>query len=309
MLIWAGFLVLLGLGTAVLSWSSKYRRYSVRSIARDVGDTVPDGNQAVLEERVARQTRAMALGVVTAGVVLLLAALFWKPDVDAVGGPFHLLALPVAFSAIALAIVEIWSPNAVRGSATRTARTSVPVLKDYLPRFVIVLTWSLGIFSCVTLAGVLLLGQTRWFDEAVILDGPVPVLGGALTILAVLTVFAVRQILNAPQPARDERELYWQDAMRAATLFLLHAALAMVAILALVVVAETLDAAASAVAMTSGQVGPAWTGVVLVSAYVLLPVMILVSVGLLIVTLSPGQRGHFRRRLWTSDGGHGRASA
>ena len=309
MFIWAGLMIVLGLSAAVFSWSAKYRRYSVRRLAKDIGDTASDGNQAVLEARVGRQTLAMGLGVVAAGAVLLVAALFWQPDVDALGGPFHLLALPLAFSAVALAAVEIWWPSAGRGSGIRTARTSVPVLQDYLPRYVVVLTWSLGFLSWLTLAGVLLLGETKWFDERVILDGPVPVLGLALTILSVLTVFAVRQVLNAPQPARDERELYWQDAMRASTLFTLHSALAMVAILALVVVAETLDAAASAVSLASGQVGPAWTGIVLVLAYILLPVMVLVSVGIVISAVSDGQRGHFRRRLWTGDGGHRKASA
>ncbi len=309
MLIWAGFLVLLGLCTAVLSWSSRYLRYCVRRLATNIGDTVPAGIQSLLEDRAARRARGVGLGVVAAGIAILAVVLVWGPDVVDADGLWAVVALTFTFGALGLAAVEIWWPVTVEDSAVRTARTSVPVLADYLSPSVMVLTWSLTVLSWLVLAGALVLGRTKWFDEAVILGGPVPIFGVGVTSLAILTVLAVRRVLNAPQPASDQRELFWQDALRASTLSSLYTALTVSSLLGLMLASYAVDDAASVVALSSGQVGPEWTGSILMIAYTLAPIYLVVNMGL---TLSgQGRRDvrHFCRRLWTGDGGQRRASA
>lgn len=302
MLLVPGMLILLGLGTALLSWNTRYRTRAVQKLAVDINDAVPVQYAAVLELGVARRTRAVAAGVIVTGIVLLALTLAAGSAAAALDSPWIPLALAFTFIAVALAAVELWWPATLHDSSARTARTSVPALKDYLPRYIVVVTWALTGLAWVILIGTLVLGQTRWFDASIVGEGPVPALGLAVTVLALLTLFAVQQVLRAPQPARDDTELYWQDAVRASTLARLHAGLALVSVLVLGVVAETLDAAASAIATASGQVGPDWTGAVLIASYFLAPLVLIAFLAFLLNRNRRSDNTHFRRRLWA---GHG----
>lgn len=309
MLVTAGMVIVLGLVTTLLSWSTRYTRFDVRRLARNIGEPAPSVSQAGLEERTARRTRGVGLGIMAAGIAVLALVLLWGADAVDADGPWAVVALTFTSGAVGLAAVEIWWPSTVENSSVRTARSSVPVLGDYLAPSVVVMTWSLTIFSGLVLAGALILGQTQWFDEAVILGGPVPIFGGGVTALAILTVLAVRRVLTAPQPASDQKELYWQDALRASTLSSLHTALTVVSILGLMLAADAMDAAASAVSLASGQVGPGWTGAILMVAYAFAPVYLLVSVGLALSGQGRRDARRFRTRLWPSEGEHRTASA
>ena len=310
MLIGAGLLLLAGLVAGLLSWNARFRTRAVTRFAASVSDVVPPEHRDVLEDRVARRTRAVAVGIIAAGVVLLVLSV--GPLAGALGGGVWVpLALVVTLIAVALAAAEIWWPVVLEDSTTRTARVSVPVLSDYLPRYVVILTWSLAILGMMILVGMLALGHTRWFDAAVMRGAPAPLLGMAVLLLAILTAIAVRRILHTPQPSRNETELYWQDAVRASTLAWLHGALGLVAVLVFGGAAERLDAAASAVASATGEVGPEWTGMILVGAYVLAPVPLVMVMVFLLTRRGRRDNDHFRRQLWARENecSHGRAGA
>lgn len=146
--------------------------------------------------------------------------------------------------------------------------------------------------------GTILLSRSEWFDAATIMASPVPVLTAAIPVLAVLFGLAIRRVLDAPQPARDSAELYWQDAVRAQTLSSLVAPTPLVSLFALVMLGSVLDDAASAAAVAAGSVGPGWTAVLLVGGYLLPVVVVLLLLAVLTNLWGTSGMRHFRDRLW-----------
>lgn len=293
MLVDAVVLTLVGTVAVLLPMSRSYRSHLTHRLAQQAGAQVPADQVPALEARVTRRARGMGAGIVVAGLAVLVVALGWP---DARGSGYLLVSLMVTFGAAGLAAVEILRPGGVT-AGPRWARSTAPTLSDYVPPLVRVLGRVLTGVGMVVLLLALALGRTRWFDADTVWRSPVPVLVVALPVLVLLSELAVRRVLDAPQPARDEAELYWQDAVRANTLSSLTVPPALVGLLALVVSGAVLDDAASAVAVATGQVGPTWTTWLLVTGYVL-PFLVLVG-ALAATTLWGGtEMQRFRDRLW-----------
>lgn len=299
MLVEAGLFIALGLAAALLPGVTAYRRRAAQRLADRAGVAVPPEQLPALEARVARRSRAAAVGMVLAGVALaVLDRVVGEEQLVQVGAGWVAMALLFGFAVAALAVVEIWRPGTVPDDGARTARAVAPRLGDYLPRLVVVLTWVFTAVGVLALALTWGLGGSRWFDAATVRTGAVPALLVALPLLAGLTVLAVRRVLDAPQPARDETELFWQDAVRANTLSALHVPLAVVGLFATALSARTLDAAASTVAEATGQLAPVWTTALMVGGYALPLVLLAVA---LVLTLGPWggtEVTHVRQRLW-----------
>lgn len=288
-------LILVGLLAVLLPFSQTYRSRLTVRLAAEAEASVSPEQEATLEARVARRAWGGGGGIVFAGLVVLLADRVWDGSGEMGGG--LILSVLVVFGAAGLAVVEIWRPGELT-DGSRTARARAPGLDDYLSPRVRLVSGGITGAGLLTLAATLLLTRSEWFDTATILRSPVPVLAAAIPVLLLLTWLAVRRVLDAPQPARDESELYWQDAVRAQTISSMVLPAPLVSLLALIMCGSVLDDAASATAVASGQVGPAWTLAFLVIGYAL--PFVLVIVGLVVVS-GPWwttETRHFRERLW-----------
>lgn len=298
-------LLCFGVGATVLPALPAFRAASARTLTRKIGAQVPPGQRSAVEARTARRARGVGVGLVLGGVAVQAWYLVTGSALPPEYQGWVMVGLAWALGVAGLAVVEIWRPGARREREPRSARASVPRLTDYVPRYLIAMSWVFAAVAATAVLAAVALGRSRWFDAGTVLAGPVPAMGLVLALLAVLTHLAVGRVLDTPQPARDEAELYWQDGVRAVTLSMLHVPLAQVSTLVLFVVARTVDAAASDAARTVGEVGPQWVLAVLVVAHGLGLVMLVAFVlASLVNSWGPdSDRTRFRRRLWADPGG------
>lgn len=293
MLVDAVVLILVGTAAVLLPLSRAYRSHLTRRLARQADARVPEDQVPALEARVTRRARGVGAGILVSGLAVLVIALGWP---GARGGGYLLVSLMVTFGTAGLAVVEILRPGDIT-ARPRWARPTAPRLSDYLPPQVRVFGWIFTGVGLVVLLLALALGRTRWFDADAVWRGPVPVLLVALPVLVILSELAVRRVLDAPQPARDEVELYWQDAVRANTLSSLTVPPALVGLLAVVVSGAVLDDAASTAAVASGRLAPAWTTWLLVAGYVL-PFVVLLGTLAATTVWGGTEMQRYRDRLW-----------
>lgn len=298
-------LVILAVGglAVLLPLSRTYRSALGRRLTTKAGATVPPGQAAALESRLTRRAIAMGAAILLAGLGILLLRAVWPAGEEQVSG-FAILSVLFVFGAAGLVLADLRWPGTT-SEGTRTARATSPTVQDYLPPRLLVAGRVFVGVGLLALVVTLALSVSQWFDAAAIWRSPVPLLAGAIPVLLLLSSLATRRILDTPEPARDEAELYWQDAVRAQTLSSLSVTTPFVALFAVVVCGSVLDEAASTAAMAAGQVAPEWTLGLLVLGY-LLPVVLVVGTALATVA----QRGtwsemrHFQDRLWDGQPPH-----
>ncbi|MGO0578169.1 hypothetical protein [Ornithinimicrobium panacihumi] len=279
----------------LLPLSAAYRGRLVRTIAEQAQVRVPAEQAAALEARETRRALAGGVGVVVAGVILVVLSLAGV-DLAMFEGWFS-FALLLTVASACLAVVEILRPGAPT-DGPRFARLSSPVVGDYLSPKVLLGVAGVVALAVVVTAASLLLGRTPWFDAQVLRSSPLPLLAVALPVLAGLGWWAVQRLLDAPQPARDETELYWQDAVRSSTITTLAVPPAVIAVLGLLASGDVLDEAASVATARSGSVGPDWTVALLVMGYAA-PFVLLLALILLSTRWFGGSSiAHMRDRLW-----------
>lgn len=289
-------IIAVGMVAVLLPSTGTHRTYLRRRLTQQAGATVPVEQEPALEARLTRRARGLGTGILVAGLALLILAALRERAADSAGG-FFLLSVIAVGGAAGLVVADIlWPGHPVEGP--RTARATSPTAADYLPGWMRKLSAAVTLTGLITLGGVVLLARSEWFDAGVILRGPVPLLAVGLLAVALLSAWATHRILDAPQPARDETELYWQDAVRAQTLSSLNLTAPFLSLLALVVCGSVLDGAASAAAVASGQTGPGWSLVLLIAGYTI-PVVL--AIAILVFATGQGNNGemrHFRSRLW-----------
>lgn len=296
MLFDAVVLLAAGVLAALLPSFGSYRARLLRTLARRAGAAVPAEQVAVLEARLSRRHRGMAAGILGGGVLALVLSQTWAGAHEAAGG---WLILSVAFvaGAAGAALADVLWPGGVP-AGTRAARATSPTVDDYLPPLVRVLGRVFVAAGALALASTLVLATTVRFDASTVLNSPVPVLAASVPVLLVLSWLATRRVLDAPQPARDETELYWQDIVRGQTLSSLAVATPLVGLLALVVCGRVLADAAVTAAAAEGSPAPGWSVTLLVAAYV---VPLGLVVGGAVASSRPGaltETEHLRERLW-----------
>lgn len=290
-------ILLVGGLAVLLPLSGAYRSYLVRRLTTKAEATVPAEQEAALVARVTRHAWAVGAGILVAGVAALLLGRVWEGAEDAAGGFFVLSVMFVA-GAGGHALADIRWPGAT-SDGPRTARATSPALADYLPPQLLVAARVFVGTGLLAVVVTLLLTRSQWFDAATVWRSPVPLLAGAIPVLLLLSWLAIRRVLDAPQPARDETELYWQDAVRAQTLSSLVVATPFVGLFALVVCGSVLDDAASTAAVAAGQVGPQWSLWLLVIGYLLPFVLVLGAAALTAAQVGRwSEMQHFRERLW-----------
>lgn len=296
MLVDAVVLLVVGAGALLLPSFDFYRAHLRRAFVRKTGVPVPADQEAALEAKVARRSRGAGMAVLLAGLVALVLSQTWDGAGQASGA---VLVLSVMFlaGAAGVALAEVAWPG-VLTDGPRTARVTAPTVDDYLPGYLRTLGHVFVGAGMVALVGALLLGRTEWFDMGTVLRSPVPVLAVGIPVVAVLSRLAVRRVLDAPQPARDEAELYWQDAVRAETLSSLSVAAPLVSLLALIACGGVLDDAASAAAEAAGRIGPDWSLALLIAGYLAPVVLLGVAVALAARPGNGTEAQHVRDRLW-----------
>src|SRR5690625_957110 len=299
MLVDAVALVVLGTLVALLPLSAGYRAHLVRRLGAQAGTAVPADRSPALEARLARRARASGAGIVLGGLALAVTAALAPAGGEPPSGGFVVVSLAFTFGAGGVAVAEILRPGAV-GDGPRTARATAPSVGDYVAPGARVVCGAFTGVGLLALLGTLALTGSQWFAAAPVWASPVPYLAVAIPVVTALSWTARRRVLAAPQPARDETELFWQDALRATTLTSLTVPPALVGLLALTVCGTVLDDAASAAATASGAIGPDWSLWLLVAGYTA-PVVLLL--GALVLAVRPGggaEPEHFRTRLWAT---------
>lgn len=288
-------LIALGVLALLLPLSSAYRSSLTGQLVGWSSAHVPPAQRETIERRLTRRAQGAGAGILVAGLLALVLRQVWD-GADKASGGFFMLSVLFVMGAVGLVVADIWWPGDVPEGA-RTARMTSPELADYLPSTARLLGRVLVVLGLLALVGTLLLGRTRWFDAATILGSPVPWLAVAVPVLAGLTWLATRRLLDVPQPARDEQELYWQDLVRARTLGSLHTLAPLVSMFGVIVCGSVLDDAASAAAIGSGELGPGWSLWVLIAGY-LLPVLVVVGAAAVILN-GRSEADQVRSRLWS----------
>lgn len=286
--------IAVGVVGLLLPLSAGYRARLVDRLGDQARLEVPGRYREAFEMRETRRMRAGGVGIILTGLVIIGLSLAGVERGTLDG--WVLFSLMVVLGTMCLAAVEIWWPSApVDGP--RAARMTSPGLGDYLPPLVRRGYAVLVAVGFALTAGALLLGLSGWFDQGTLWRSPLPLVLVALPVLTGLTWVAVRRILDAPQPARDETELYWQDVIRSSTLASLLVPTAVVALLGVLAVGLALDYAASVAAAEIG-VGPSWTAALLVAGYVLPIALVAVLLVLTAGRFGGTEVAHMRDRLW-----------
>lgn len=294
----ATVLLIVGLVALVLPSVPAAHSMLVGHVERAVGAPPPPSWRAVLQRKLARRVRGAGAAWLLAGVLLALAAAGAVPGMSNLERDgFLLFTLLVAFGAAGVVVADLARPEAP-GDGPRAARASAPGLGDYVARPMQVLAGMAVVVAAVMGGAALLLGGSRWFEEETLWRSPLPVLAVALPVVVVLAGVAVRRILDAPQPARDEAELYWQDAFRAYTLESLVLAVAALGLLGMFATGAVLDGSASTAAEVSGEVGPAWTLALIILGYSLPVVLCLAALLTVPLFWRRSETPTFRTRLW-----------
>jgi hypothetical protein len=220
-------LVVTGVMLVTFAWrlrsSAVVRPAALRETARRAGLAVTPAVEPVLIARLRAQTRAILVGT-TVAFAAGAATLLMLPTPDGgVTAPFLLIALSGVGALIGNAIAEGRAALVPLDDRPRLARTPSPTRTDYLSTFD---RWTAPVSlsaSGLGLAGLGLLitgNPDGAFTDASLVQAWLP--AAALWVLALAAAAIGRvltsRILQRGQPAADDVELAWSDALRRGTL-------------------------------------------------------------------------------------------
>ena len=247
----AMLILLIGTVTVLLPLSKAYRSRLRRRLVKLARATVPPEQSKALETRVTRQSLMTGAAILVAGLVVLALDRLW----EVAGANFILVTFLAGAAGHALADI-LW-PNTA-GPGPRTARATATTAAHYVPTSFRVTAWATLGTGLVAVVGTLLLARTEFFDRNTILSSSVPAYAVGLVLVVLLVQWATHRVLRAPQPARDQVELYWQDALRAQTLSRLGTIPPVLGTLACLSSSNALWSAAWATSPPGGPPPPTW---------------------------------------------------
>lgn len=203
--------------------SAAVRPRALRETARQAGLAVTPEVEPILIIRLRTQTRATLVGTMVA-LVAGIAVLLPLPTPDAyVAGPFLLIALAGVGGVIGNAVAEGRAALAPLDDRPRLARTPTPTRTDYLSvfdRWTAPVSLGASALALVGLATLITANPDGAFGDAGLVELWLP--GAILWVLALASAAVGRvlttRILQRGQPARDDVELAWSDALRSRTL-------------------------------------------------------------------------------------------
>lgn len=170
----------------------------------------------LVDRRIRDRSMGLAAGGLVAALAFALVALVWPEFVPIGVAGFATTGLIVAAMAAGGGITAARQFAAPQGAdAPRIARLDAPTLDDYVhPGWA--WTAAIGAAAATILTAGVLTGAARGYAT----EAGLPLAG--LAVLATLSlggvvgaVFLTRRLLAIPQLASDERELQWDDALRA----------------------------------------------------------------------------------------------
>lgn len=251
-----------------------------------------------------RRLRARWIGV-GIGSALVLATRFathtWRTAPSATTVILVIFTIAVA-AAFADVVVSLRSVPAPLDSTRRVARLRPVTVSDYLAPTVIWITRGLAAAAVLGTLGVGALTLTGRFDLPTIVRGGGPL--ATLVALALLVVFEVtaRRVVTQPEPASADDELLWADARRADVLSHLASPVGVMGFGALLMLALSIDPAASEVAMRTTGDSPDWVlALILLALFFSLASLVLVAVMTMVIDRT--QPTWFLRRLWPDRAG------
>lgn len=291
-------LVVAGLLTVVFAWqlrpSAAIGPNALRDTARRAGLAITPEVEPVLIARIRSRTRGVLVGTLIALLVATasLIALPESPD-GGIWSGLMLIVLTGLGGAVGLCVAEFRSAFVSLGDRPRVARAPTPRRADYLST---VDLWcgpvAMGV-SGVALAAVAALILVDPDDA--LSDASIPSLwwpGFVLWIISLASAGVGRilstHLLGRGQPAGNDMELAWSDALRSWTLRALVQTPALGALCSVVVV---LTSVSSAVSSQSG------TGTALSVAFSVVP-LVMGSVGVALLSMGSRRPPHYLSRLW-----------
>ncbi|QYF73464.1 hypothetical protein [Cryobacterium sp. PAMC25264] len=304
-------LVVCGVMLIVFGWlalrTTKVSARALRETARRAGLAITPEVEPVLVARIRARTRSILIGTVIALIVAAAVLLTLPVTADgAASAPLLLVVLTGLGAALGAAVAESRSALVSLGNRPRLARTPTPTRADYLST---VDRWCgpalLG-FSGVALVGmavVILANPDAAFAGADL--GALWWPGAAIWLIALTSAVTGRiltmRVLQTGQPARDDIELAWSDALRSLTLRAFAQAPAVGAVCSVITVLQTMSAA-SADAQGAGRI-------ISLAASVALLVFALALVWLALWLAFANPIPHYLTRLWPAVAAQLRASA
>ena len=291
-------LAVAGLMTVVFAWQLRpgaaIGPNALRDTARRAGLAITPEVEPVLIARIRSRTRGALVGTLIALIVATasLIALPESPDGGMWSG-LMIIVLTGLGGAVGLCVAEFRSALVSLGDRPRVARAPTPSRADYLST---VDLWcgpvAMGI-SGVALAAVAALILVD--PDSVRSDASIPSLWwpGFLLWIVSLASAGVGRILSTRlvgrgQPAGNDMELAWSDALRSWTLRALVQTPALGAFCSVVVV---LTSVSSAVARPSG------TGTAISLAFSIVS-LVMGSVGVALLSMGSRRPPHYLSRLW-----------
>ena len=291
-------LVVAGLLAVVFAWQLRpgaaIGPNALRETARRAGLAITPEVEPVLIARIRSRTRCALVGTLIALIVATasLIALPESPDGGMWSG-LMIIVLTGLGGAVGLCVAEFRSALVSLGDRPRVARAPTPSRADYLST---VDLWcgpvAMGV-SGVALAAVAALILVD--PDSVRSDASIPSLWwpGLLLWIVSLASAGVGRILSTRlvgrgQPAGNDMELAWSDALRSWTLRALVQTPALGAFCSVVVV---LTSVSSAVARPSG------TGTAISLAFSIVS-LVMGSVGVALLSMGSRRPPHYLSRLW-----------
>ncbi|GAB3403320.1 hypothetical protein GCM10027515_14110 [Schumannella luteola] len=272
------------------------------TLARQIGLAIPSQLSTFIEARLARFSRAGAIGLLLAAVAS--APVGYAVSVASGGDPWGgrgfgtgdnaaLGVWPgVGVGLVAVGIVVAGAAITVRddlGDEVRFARSTAVGLDDYIPRAQLALL-RIGTIGGGVLAALL---AALTVAQPATLPAALPLIGTGVIGVVALIVFEIfgRRIVGARQPSASPAELAWNDALRSAQLTQLATAPGMLGYYSLLGCTFVLPR----VIELGGW--PGWIGGV--TALVVIALLAALGVIVLIFVWGKGNpQTHFLRRLW-----------
>lgn len=291
-------LAVAGLMTVVFAWQLRpgaaIGPNALRDTARRAGLAITPEVEPVLIARIRSRTRGALVGTLIALIVATasLIALPESPDGGMWSG-LMIIVLTGLGGAVGLCVAEFRSALVSLGDRPRVARAPTPSRADYLST---VDLWcgpvAMGV-SGVALAAVAALILVD--PDSVRSDASIPSLwwpGFVLWIVSLASAGVGRilstRLVGRGQPAGNDMELAWSDALRSWTLRALVQTPALGAFCSVVVV---LTSVSSAVARPSG------TGTAISLAFSIVS-LVMGSVGVALLSMGSRRPPHYLSRLW-----------
>ncbi|WP_104082256.1 hypothetical protein [Cryobacterium sp. Y11] len=290
-------LVMAGLGIRLVYIArAEPRERMLHAYSQQVGLALVPEIVPELSRRIYRRERAGELGSMAGLVVGVAAVIVLHGSTSPWNALFVIMAMTVG-STIALIVNDSRSAWAPVSDTPRLARSTSPILADYVTR--LDRTFSLGLLALATLGyiavlAVIAINPERAFDDVSVrtILWPAGLLLALSAASALVTWASANALLGRGQPASTFIELAWNDAFRSTTLRSLVGIPGIIAAVSACVLFFSLSDGIDLPA-------PGSVGEILVGSFTIMgPILLVGLVSWSVTSLRNRNTTHYLRRLW-----------